>query len=107
MTIILNTAIIAFSICYIIDISGVIQTANKAVFRRLYGKYIDYNGWYIPVVGCSRCSVWWILLFYTLIFTDLTPIYSFGISAFWSYISPIITISLNRLIAFLSSILEV
>lgn len=106
MNIVFDTAIIAFSICYIIDISGAIQTANKAVFKRLYGKYIEYNGWYIPVIGCSRCAVWWLLLLYTLVFTDLTPIYSFGISAFWSYISPIITISLNRLIALLSRLLE-
>lgn len=106
MTIIINTAIIAFVVCYIVDISGAVQKANIAVFRRLYGKYIDYNGWYIPVVGCSRCCVWWLLLFYTLVFTDLNVIYSLGISAFWSYISPIVTLSLNRLIACFSSILE-
>jgi hypothetical protein len=105
MTIIINTAIIAFVVCYIVDISGAIQKANIAVFRRLYGKYIDYNGWNIPVISCSRCCVWWILLFYTLVFTDLNVIYSLGISAFWSYISPIVTLLLNRLIACLSDLL--
>jgi len=106
MTIIINTAIIAFVVCYIVDISGVIQKANIAVFRRLYGKYIDYNGWNIPVISCSRCCVWWLLLFYTFVFTDTNVIYSCGISAFWSYISPIVTLALNKLIVCLSDTLQ-
>lgn len=103
--ILLTSAIIAFSVCYIVDISGAVQRLNIAVFKALYGKYIDYNGWYIPVIGCSRCSVWWLLLIYSLFFTDCNLIYSVGISAFWSYISPIITLLLNRVIACLSSVL--
>lgn len=106
MNIVITSAILAFSICYIVDISGAVQKANVALFKRLYGKHIDYNGWYIPLLGCSRCCVWWLLLIYSVFFTNIGIIYSVGNAAFWSYISPIITLLLNRVTTWFSDMLS-
>ena len=100
-----HCAIIAFSASYIIDISGAVGKLNKAVFKRLYGNHLQYNGWYIPVLGCSRCATFWAVLIYCLIISGYNIIYSVGIASVFSYINPIITLSMQKLIVWLSDCL--
>ena len=105
MDIVINMAFIAFSVCYIVDISGIIAKLNKWCWVRLFGANLQYNGWYIPVIGCSRCLTFWLTLGYRLVISDFGVIASFALASFFSYISPILTLSLKRIIKLLSDCL--
>jgi hypothetical protein len=83
----LDAFVLAISLVYIIDISGVMAKVNRAVFACLYGKKIAYNGWYVPLVGCSKCSVWWAVLIYTFFATATPALYCLGMACLYSYIS--------------------
>lgn len=100
-----NVAVIAFSICYIVDISGIIQKLNKWCWNRIFGANLQYNGWYIPVIACSRCLTFWVVLCYSAIIARIGVIYAFGCASLFSYITPIITLSLKRIIYLLSDCL--
>ena len=105
MVIVFKMVVLTFSICYIVDISGIIQKLNKWCWVRLFGANLQYNGWYIPVIGCSRCLTFWITLGYSLVISDFGVIASFALASFFSYISPILTLSLKRIIKLLSDCL--
>lgn len=105
MDIMFNIVLIAFSVCYVVDMSGIIQKVNKWCWKCLFGENLAYNGWYIPVIGCSRCLTFWTVLFYSGIIADMGVIRSFGCASFFSYISPIVTLLQKRVIIFLSDCL--
>ena len=105
MDIVINMAFIAFSVCYIVDISGIIAKLNKWCWVRLFGANLQYNGWYIPVIGCSSCLTFLITLEYSLVISDFEVIASVEQASFFSYISPILTLSLKRVIKLLSDCL--
>lgn len=95
--IICYNVIITFSLCYIIDVSGVVQKLNIALWQRVLGKNLPYNGFMIPVISCSVCSVWWACLLYNLIWSNIGFIPSVGVAAFCSYITFIPTFLMKRL----------
>ena len=106
LNVIFDGLIIAFSICYIIDISGIMGKINQRVFSLLYGKKTIYNGWYIPLFGCSKCLVFWVVLLWGLLSTDIYSIYIIGTAVLLSYIAPILSKLMNWLIFRLSKVLD-
>lgn len=54
----------------------------------MYGDKIQYNGWYVPLFGCSRCLTFWTVLIFTLA-SGLDIIYSVGTACLYSYIANI------------------
>lgn len=100
----INSLILALSICYIIDISGFMTKVNISVFKWLYGQNIAYNGWYIPLFGCSRCLSFWTVLIYGLIWSNIEFIYIVGTASLLSLLAPIFSDSLNYIIRTLSGI---
>lgn len=101
--ILIDGLLITCSLCYIIDVSGAVQKLNIAVFKRLYGDSLKYNGWYIPVIGCARCLTFWGCLLYSIIYyrnVGFTGI--LAVSSLFSYISPLITQVLNTLTCWFS-----
>lgn len=87
---VLKSFIIAFSVVYIVDISGAMQKLNKVVFRCLYGEKMAYNGWYIPLFGCSTCSTFWAVLAYTLFCSAMDFVFCLGMACFFGYIANIL-----------------
>lgn len=68
----------------------------------MLGDFVEYKGWYIPLIGCSRCLTFWSVLVYTFYLSDYDPVVILGIASFCSYISPITTLALKRIIVLLS-----
>lgn len=88
MEIFIKCLIITLSVSYIVDISGIMGKINKRLFRIMYGDKIQYNGWYVPLFGCSRCLTFWTVLIFTLA-SGLDIIYSVGTACLYSYIANI------------------
>lgn len=88
MEIFVKCLIIMLSVVYIVDISGVMWKINRWLFKILYGNRIQYNGWYIPLFGCSRCLTFWTVLIFTLV-SGIDIIYSVGAACLYSYIANI------------------
>ena len=105
MVIVFKMVVLTFSICYIVDISGIIQKLNKWCWVRLFGANLQYNGWYIPVIGCSRCLTFWSVLLYSVIISGFDYLLCLGLASLLRYISPIVTLLQKRLIALLSDFL--
>lgn len=101
---IINEIILALSIIYIIDISGAIQKFNIIAFRWLYGVNLPYNGWFIPVLGCSRCSIFWGILIFNLIL-HVEIVYTIGLACLLSYLSPLLSLIMKTAIVKLSNLI--
>jgi hypothetical protein len=79
---------ITIIIVFCIDLSGGIYSLSEFVWKRLFPK-IPYNGWRIPLIGCSLCSTWWGGILYLLItgtFSWLMLCYV----AFLAFMTPVI-----------------
>lgn len=105
MDLIIKSLIIMLSVVYIVDISGIMAVINKKLFKALYGDKIQYNGWYIPLFGCSRCLSFWSVLIFTLA-SGLNIIYAVGTACFCSYIANISADIMNLISRKLSGILN-
>ena len=67
MSVLLNVIFIQIIVCYIIDLSGVIQSMEEGLSKLLKFKCV------IPrPFSCSLCSGWWINLIYLIITHNLT-----------------------------------
>lgn len=85
----LRSIMIAFSVAYIVDLSGLMGKLNRVAFRALYGGKMPLNGWYIPLVGCSVCLTFWVVLIYG--FFNLPFVLAVANACLWSYLTPIIS----------------
>ena len=106
MVIMIKSAIITFAICYIVDLSGIVQKLNYQVFRMIFGKEMKYNGFMIPVISCSLCLAFWANLIYCIAIMKLDLVYSFGIAALFSYCSTFISLALKKVRCWLSDVLS-
>lgn len=60
-------------VCFVVDISGFVDSLKKYIFRQLYGKAVRYNpNFHIKPFDCSLCATWWTCLLYVLIYGELT-----------------------------------
>lgn len=67
----INLICIAFIICYVIDISGIIDDLKRLLFRYAVGDYMPYKDFQLKPFTCSRCMIWWVGCIY-LLFTGLS-----------------------------------
>lgn len=88
MGIVGNSIILTLCVAYIVDISGVMIKLSKYLYTKIYGKHLQYNGWQIPVITCSTCLSFWMVLLYTII-SGMNIVYALGIACFCSYIADI------------------
>lgn len=89
----IKCALIAFSVAYIVDLSGVVGKLNRQAFRWLYGSKIEYNGWYIPLFGCSRCLTFWGVLIFCIM--NIPFVFALATACFFSFVAPMITDALK------------
>ena len=64
---VIDCLLLTFAVVYIVDISGFVRVLNHFVFRKLYGSQRKYDGWYIPLVGCSLCLAFWTVTIYSMV----------------------------------------
>ena len=100
ITNLLTLLTIQLILVYIIDLSGVMISIKRLIWRIIFGsKTINLaDNIEIKPFTCSRCMTWWLCLLYIIIFIPIT-VYSFifwlGYAALLSYMS---TTSLNFLV---------
>ena len=67
MSVLLNVVFIQIIVCYIIDLSGFIQSVEEGLSKLLKFKCVIPRPW-----SCSQCSGWWINLIYLIITNNFT-----------------------------------
>ena len=67
MNVLLDVIFIQIIVCYIIDLSGVIQSMEEGLSKLLKFKCVIPRPW-----SCSQCSGWWINLIYLIITHNFT-----------------------------------
>lgn len=68
--------IIACIVCFIIDVSGFVQSMKRLYLRRFWKmKNPDISSLSWKPFDCSLCSTWWSCLLYIIIAGRLTLIY--------------------------------
>ena len=67
MSVLLDVIFIQIIVCYIIDLSGVIQSMEEGLSKLLKFKCVIPRPW-----SCSLCSGFWINLIYLIITHNLT-----------------------------------
>lgn len=102
----LKCFILTFAVCFIVDYSGFMQKVNKALFSTIYGTDAKYNGWYIPLFGCSLCLTWWVVLVYSAFIADMNFVYALGTASIFSYLSSILTDTMKLIKRWCSDILN-
>ena len=95
MNILLDVIFIQIIVCYIIDLSGVIQSMEEGLSKLLKFKCVIPRPW-----SCSQCSGWWINLIYLIIthnftlpyvvFVALVSFFSKNISGFLRWIQELL-----------------
>ena len=91
MSVLLDVVFIQIIVCFIIDLSGVIQSIETGLSKRLHFKCV------IPKpFSCSLCSGWWINLIYLIavhqftlpyiVFVAMVSFFSKNISGFLRWI---------------------
>lgn len=111
MSIILDLIFLSIIICFIIDVSGVMNEIRKLVSSIIFKKTkikVDYRELKLRPVGCSLCSVWWSGLIYLLFVGKFTIPY-IAFVAFLSLISSNISgflFSIKDILALIENLIQ-
>ena len=62
---ILNLLMISAIVCFIVDVSGIIDTLKKALWKK-YVKVGDWKNMSLKPLSCSLCMTWWTTLIYII-----------------------------------------
>lgn len=46
-------------VCFIVDVSGVMDNIKSAIFRFMYGKKVPYRDFSFKPLDCSFCMTFW------------------------------------------------
>lgn len=99
----LRAFLLMLSITYIVGCSGVITAINKQVFTLIYGKITKYNGFRLPIISCAKCSTFWCVFGYLLIYGNDGIIIDLFVASTLSYLSIVFTDLMN---VFLTNVLN-
>lgn len=83
----LEVIMIVFAIVFIVDYSGAIDNLSRLIFS--FFNKSKYNGWRIPLIGCSLCSTFWVMILYFYLIGLSLP-YIIGGAALCAYSTSII-----------------
>lgn len=83
----INILILSFIISFIIDISGIIQSLKRFIWK-IFNK-LPYRDFPFKPFDCSLCMTFWVILIYSLFNYDI--LYSFFYASVMSYFSTHIT----------------
>ena len=86
---VIDCLLLTFAVVYIVDISGFVRVLNHFVFRKLYGSQRKYDGWYIPLVGCSLCLAFWTVTIYSMV-NGWSLVHSVAMGCLCGYITDIL-----------------
>lgn len=86
----INLILISVIICYLIDLSGIIQTIKYALWKRMFKGIGRPEGLKLKPFDCTLCSIWWTGIILMLVTHEFTLI-NLMITALVSYFSKHIT----------------
>lgn len=86
---ILNLIMISAVVCFVVDISGIVDTLKHFLWKK-YVKIGDWRNLSLKPLDCSLCSVWWATLIYIIATGHFTIAY-IGLCALLSLLSANIT----------------
>lgn len=99
-------------VCFIVDVSGVVDHAKTAFFRFLYGKKVPYRDYTLKPFDCSLCMTFWSCNFwllyqgeftlYTLCLVCLLALISENVSYFLFWIKDTLGWIINKLSDFIN-----
>ena len=102
----INLLIISGILCYIVDISGIVDEFKKWLWKK-YIKKGDYHNLSLKPFDCSRCGVWWTGLIYIIVshqftlpmvgFVALLSLLASNISDFLIWIKDTLTWVINKI----------
>lgn len=98
MNIGINLILLAVIVCFIVDLSGVVDSIKHFIWKR-WIKVGDYHQLSLKPLSCSLCSVWWTGLLYLL----LTP-GAFTIP--WVFAVAMLSLFSSRISGFLQFLLD-
>lgn len=79
--------IIAMVVCYVVDITGVVDSIKRLIWKWLKGS--EYKDFLFKPFDCSLCMVFWVCLIYS--FFNGIDIWVFGYICLLSMMSEVIT----------------
>lgn len=86
---VLDLLLITFVICFIIDISGIVESVKKLISTKLLGfKSTDFS---IKPFDCSLCMTWWVGLIYIYCIGQMSILGVFVVAMF-SFMASNITV---------------
>ena len=71
MEIIFNLLLIQIIVVFIVDLSGIIDTIKKFLWKK-FVKVGDYHNLSLKPISCSLCSTWWVCLIYLIVTNNFT-----------------------------------
>lgn len=57
-------------VCFIVDVSGIVDTVKHTLFVMLKGRNIPYREFSLKPFDCSLCSTWWLGIIYLIFFGE-------------------------------------
>lgn len=59
-------------VCFIVDISGFVDTLKQFIFKCALGKAVKYKDFSFKPFDCSLCATWWACIIYLIICGELS-----------------------------------
>lgn len=85
--VVLSLISIAVLSVFVIDKSGILNSINRYIFRKLYkNKRFEYQNFIPKPFSCSLCMTWWLSIIFLLISGNMT-IPFLGLTGILSYLT--------------------
>ena len=88
--IVINLLYISIIICYVVDISGVVDNIKKFIWKFIIGKNVEYKYFSFKPFDCSRCMIFWAGLIYLICVSQFT-LFNICLVCLFSFLSIQIT----------------
>jgi len=99
----LDLLIISFIVSFIIDISGIVSSIKKFIWK-LFNKKIPYKDFDFKPFECSLCMTFWVILIYSMF--NYNILYSLFFASLFAFLSTIITNLLKTIHIFIQKIIS-
>lgn len=67
----LDLFLISIIICFVIDISGIVDSIKKLIWKWVFNGKKEYQDFSLKPFDCSQCLIWWVGLFFTIPYFSL------------------------------------
>lgn len=101
--IVLEVFVLCLIVCYVVDISGVVDSIKYAIWRWVFNGKREYEDFRLKPFGCSRCMCFWSGLIYIAV-AGYFNIWMIGLVCSFSMLSDVLTKLLNLVVIWFNTI---